>query len=321
METILTEPGSPASRAQATLLALLCGDALGSLVEFQSPGTILTRYPDGPRRLAAGGVWDTIAGQPTDDGEMALALARSLAAQGTYDAAHARRAYVDWYDSMPFDCGATISRGLCGSPNPDSQANGALMRVAPLGIFGARHPRAQVAEWARRDAELTHPHPVCGQANALFAMAIAHAIATGCAPRALYEAIVGWAAELDVEDALGDAIAMAATASPPVCHGDRKGWVLIALRNALWQMLHAPTLEAGVVDTVRLGGDTDTNAAICGALLGAVYGHGAIPAQWMQALAACRPEAGRPGVRRPRPERYWPVGAQRLALQLFAGAG
>jgi ADP-ribosylglycohydrolase len=55
------------------------------------------------------------------------------------------------------------------------------------------------------------------------------------------------------------------------------GWVLIALQNAFWQLLHAATLEEGVIDTISRGGDTDTTAAIAGALLGAVHGRQAIP--------------------------------------------
>ena len=66
------------SRAQGCLLGQLAGDALGSLVEFRSPADIRFQYPDGVRDLADGGTWDTIAGQPTDDSEMALALAESL---------------------------------------------------------------------------------------------------------------------------------------------------------------------------------------------------------------------------------------------------
>ncbi len=64
---------------------------------------------------------------------------------------------------------------------------------------------------------------------------------------------------------------------------------MIAFRNALWQLLNAPDLEVGVVDTVMRGGDTDTNAAICGALLGAVYGLDAVPAQWLDCILNWRP--------------------------------
>lgn len=63
--------------------------------------------------------------------------------------------------------------------------------------------------------------------------------------------------------------------------------------------------------------DADTNAAICGALLGAVHGRRAVPAQWQDAVLNCRPEAGRSGVNQPRPQCYWPVDALDLAGQLL----
>ena len=55
------------------------------------------------------------------------------------------------------------------------------------------------------------------------------------------------------------------------------------------------------------------------ALLGAIYGLDAIPAQWRDKLSNCRPEAGRPHVRHPRPECFWPVDALDLAMSLIAG--
>lgn len=304
------------SRAQGCLLGQLAGDALGSLVEFQGPATILHRYPGGVRELADGGSWNTIAGQPTDDSEMALMLARMLVDQGRYDVNQARNAYLFWLNSGPFDMGMTVSSGLRGRPNLDSQANGALMRISPLGIFGANQTPDDVAEWARQDAGITHPNPVCLQANALFAKGIAHAIRTGCPAEALYGNIAAWAQEMSVAQTLGEAIQGAAL-TPPADYVHQQGWVLIALRNALWQLLHAPSLEAGVVDTVMRGGDTDTNAAICGALLGAVYGCEAIPDQWLQTLLNCRPAAGLPHVHHPRPQVFWPVDALELAGRLL----
>jgi len=64
------------------------------------------------------------------------------------------------------------------------------------------------------------------------------------------------------------------------CQGLITPGMLLALQNAFYQLLHASSLERGVVDTVRAGGDTDTNAAIAGALLGAVHGRDVIPQQW-----------------------------------------
>ncbi|TFH46219.1 MAG: ADP-ribosylglycohydrolase family protein [Lysobacterales bacterium] len=305
------------SRAQGCLLGQLAGDALGSLVEFRTPKDIKQEYPNGVRRLANGGTFGTIAGQPTDDSEMALLLARILADQRKYDPDQANKAYLYWLDSEPFDCGATVRSGLQGWPNPDSQANGAMMRISPLGIFGANHDLQQVAAWAKQDAALTHPHPVCQHANALFPMAIALAIRTGMGARDLYEQIVTWANEMDVDSSLMTVITNSAKA-PTDEYIHQQGWVLIAFQNALWQLLHAPNLEEAVVETVMRGGDTDTNAAICGALLGAVYGRDAIPGQWVECLSNCRPAAGQPDVRRPRPECFWPVDALELAEILIS---
>ncbi len=306
-------------RAQGCLLGQLCGDALGSLVEFQTPDQIRRAYPDGVRDLADGGTWDTIAGQPTDDSEMALMLARSLAEAGSFAVDKVKQAYLFWLDSAPFDCGNTVYAGLRGRPNPESQANGALMRISPLGIFGANFDLAQTAEWARQDAAITHIHPVCQQANALYAMAIAHAVRHGCDANSLYGHIVSWAHDIEVDAPLLETIESAALA-PPDDFMRLGGWVLKAFQNALWQLLHADSLEQGVVDTVMRGGDSDTNAAIAGALLGAVYGRAAIPGRWADGVLNCRPEAGQPNVRRPRPRPFWPVDALELAAKLIGSA-
>jgi hypothetical protein len=148
-------------------------------------------------------------------------------------------------------------------------------------------------------------------------MAIAHAIKAGCDAQSLYRDIVGWAKDLSIDPTLMDAIIGAADAPPPT-YTYQQGWLLIAFRNALWQLIHAPNLEEGVVDTVMRGGDTDTNAAICGALLGAVYGLEAVPAQWVDKVLNCRPQEGLPGVHQPRPECFWPADALELATQLIS---
>ena len=299
------------SRAEGCLLGQLAGDSLGSLVEFQSPSEIRRRYPSGVRELADGGTWDTIAGQPTDDSEMALMLARMLVKERRYDAEEARKAYVFWLNSHPFDCGSTVSAGLRGRPNSDSQANGALMRISPLGIFCTSCDLEKAAQLAQLDASLTHPHPICGQANALFAMAISQFISSRKSPQETYEDIKVWATELKVD----------APDSAPADFVHQQGWVIIAFQNALWQLLNAPSLEEGVVDTVMRGGDTDTNAAIAGSLLGAAYGRNALPKQWIEKIQSCRPKAGEPHVRQPRPECFWPVDGLELARSLVAGDG
>src|SRR6202012_1691834 len=99
-------------RAIGCLLGQVIGDALGSLVEFQPAAAIARAYPDGVRDLRDGGTWNTIAGQPTDDSELALALARALAGRASYDAGGVAEAYGRWFAPAPFDCGSTTARAL-----------------------------------------------------------------------------------------------------------------------------------------------------------------------------------------------------------------
>ncbi len=291
------------ARAQGCLLGQLAGDSLGSLVEFRSKDSIAAEFPNGVHNLADGGVWSILAGQPTDDSEMALALARSMIASGGYDADRAFQSYIDWYKSDPFDVGNTIRAALSGrGRNHDSQANGALMRASPLGILGAAREDAVILEAAARDAELTHPHPVCRRANIIFVSSIAFAIRTGADARAI----------VDHANALG-----LSELEKPGDFSTHSGWVLVALHNAFHQLLHARDFESGVVDTVMQGGDTDTNAAVAGALLGAYRGIHAIPRQWLNRVLTARPLAGLPGVVHPRPAAYWAVDALTLAEKLL----
>jgi ADP-ribosylglycohydrolase len=96
-----------------------------------------------------------------------------------------------------------------------------------------------------------------------------------------------------------------------------QGWVLIALQNAFYQLVNAPGAMEGVVRTVRSGGDTDTNGAICGALLGAVYGREAWPEQWRAMVLSCRPLHGVTPTRQPRPAALWPADALQIAERLL----
>jgi ADP-ribosyl-[dinitrogen reductase] hydrolase len=318
------------SRAQGCLLGQFAGDSLGGLVEFQSESTIRKKYPQGVRDLRDGGNWGIMAGQPTDDSELALMLARTLIHEGRHERGKVLDAYARWSLSA-WDKGDTTRRALDPASggkttaerlqlaerhaSQSSQANGCLMRISPLGIFGAGRP-ADAAAWARDDSRLTHPNPVCQGACAVYVAAIASAIAGGGTPHDCHAAALAEADRSGVEAAVHKALEDARHA-PPADYSTHMGWVLIALQNAFWQLLHAESLEEGVVDTVSRGGDTDTNGAIAGALLGAVHGRRAIPSRWLHALLSCRP-LDKSGSKHPQPAEFWPVDALQLAEALLA---
>ncbi len=173
---------------------------------------------------------------------------------------------------------------------------------------------ARVPSLARSDSQLTHPNPVCGDAVAAYVAAIRHALLHGDGPEAAFRAALEAATTTGAVPSVIEALRQAED-DPPVCDGESPGFVLIALRNAFNELLRAESLEAGVVATVRRGGDTDTNAAVAGALLGAVHGRAAVPPQWRSMVLSCRPYA--PWAKRPRAMTYWPVDVLDLAERLL----
>jgi ADP-ribosyl-[dinitrogen reductase] hydrolase len=292
-------------RAHGCLLGQVIGDSLGSLVEFKTAQEIAAVYPREVRELADGGVYHTIAGQPTDDSEMALALARCLVEKKEFIPEKVLDAYREWMTSRPLDIGTTTERGLLGLHTTESESNGSLMRVAPLGVWAAGDP-ARAADAARQDSALTHKNPVCVEACAAYAAAIAAGVA-GASREGMREAALA--------NSRGRAREVVQRANRPAEFMKQMGWVLIALENAFHHLRESPFEEA-VVATVSSGGDTDTNAAVCGALLGAALGKQAIPPRWVLPVLACRAtvDAGAP---RPRPAAYWPDDVLELAEALL----
>ena len=275
------------------------GDALGTTVEFASAARIAARAPDGwPKELIGQGPFQLAPGQVTDDTELALSFARSLVKQSRYDEEDVAAAYVRWFRSDPFDIGNATRQAFGREPSNApgmasrmraraskvTQANGSLMRSSPLGIFGATLPREVLGQLAAADSVLSHPDPVCQAACAVFVTTIADAIATGLPGEELYARALQFAAGSPVSETL-----QAAALGLPESDGEHQGWVRIALQHAFFHLKRSTDFEAALIQTVCLGGDTDTNAAIAGALLGATLGEAAIPQRWRQTVRDCLP--------------------------------
>ena len=62
------------------------------------------------------------------------------------------------------------------------------------------------------------------------------------------------------------------------------GFVLDTLAAAIWCFANTGSYADCVLTAVNLGSDSDTTACVAGALAGAVYGYGAIPEEWLEAL-------------------------------------
>ena len=311
-------------RAKGCLFGQVIGDNLGGLVEFRTEQEITSLYPDGVTDLSDGGWWGLLAGQATDDSELALTLARTLLETRIYDREAVAAAYCEWYASMPFDIGFTTRRAFSAAAaagagskaeaaslqaDAISQSNGSLMRVSPIGIW-ARRP--EVADrFGREDSRLSHPNEVCVDACGVYAAAITEGIRTGDR-----DTMLQIARDYARTEEVAAVLALAEEGGEPEDYWSDMGWVLIALQNAFCRLRRGENVEAALVATVGKGGDTDTNDAIVGALLGAADGLRAMPHRWVVPVLACRPHHAL-GAKRPRPMRYWPDDLAALAEALL----
>src|SRR5262245_8140296 len=106
--------GAREMRYQGCLIGLAAGDAVGTTVEFKSPGS----FPP-MTDIVGGGPFGLQAGQWTDDTSMALCLAESLVVCGEFNAHDQMERYVLWWkeghlssNGRCFDIGNTVSRAL-----------------------------------------------------------------------------------------------------------------------------------------------------------------------------------------------------------------
>ncbi len=142
--------------------------------------------------------------------------------------------------------------------------------------------RTALARVAEADSTLSHPHVVCRAACSVFVTTIADAITTGASGPQLFERAREFAHGSVIEDTL-----LAAQTALPISDGSNMGWVRIALQHAFFHLRNTSDFEAALIQTVVKGGDTDTNGAITGALLGAALGADAIPRRWLESVRLC----------------------------------
>jgi ADP-ribosyl-[dinitrogen reductase] hydrolase len=292
-------------RARGALVASAAGDALGAGYEFGPPLPGTT-----PVSMAGGGRFGWAPGEWTDDTAMAVAIAEVAAAgldlrdDQAQDRICAR--WAGWAETAPDvgiqtqavlgaarraaaeeGCAAPLARHVRTAARAHhehtgrSGGNGSLMRTAPVALAYLDDPSALATAAAALSA-LTHWDPEAGEACVLWCAAIRHGVLTGDAdvriglvhlepPRRQV-----WAQRFD-----------AAERSAPAGFPNN-GWVVHALQAAWCAISTTPDdgrrPRAALEAAVRAGNDTDTVAAIAGALVGAVHGAAAVPADWTAVL-------------------------------------
>jgi|JI7StandDraft_1071085.scaffolds.fasta_scaffold00115_36 ADP-ribosylglycohydrolase len=304
-------------RATSAFYAHLCGDVIGSQAEFLDPDQqqtalspemsswLLQMRDDGP--------WHTLAGQPTEEGEISMLLLQLLAFEQQYDSRQALQVYHYWLNSEPFAVSDEWLLSLRQAP----QLNFSVTPLARQMVFALlpRLNRRQLADIAMSDCALTHPTVLSQHCCALYAMLLSELIHHGTEPLELYQKVSQWARDLQAEPLvlyrIEEALFM-----PPVDIAQPQVPILAALQLCLFMLLYGQSLSDVLLEIIKLGGDTGTHCALVAPIIAARDGESALQQQWLDALAQCRPQEGVTGVNQPRPEAVWPRDIERH-LQAF----
>lgn len=275
------------------LLGLAVGDALGGPVELMTAAEIRQRHGGQLREMVGGGWLHLEPGEYTDDTQLMILAAESIAARNTFDAEDLTRRFLSWYDANPKDVGgitdSTFSRMKKGMSWRDatyaahlehkgaSAGNGAVMRTVPVALLRFSDPNRLMID-SRESARLTHWNDLSAHSAAALNLAIA-AFLLGSSRDAAFAAVRTFMQRASPEvvasiDAARDRHAVLPTS----------GYVLDTLTIAWYSAFHTDSFEEAVLLAVNLGGDADTQGALAGALAGARYGASAIPDRWLAEL-------------------------------------
>jgi len=284
------------------MLGLALGDALGAPFEFLRGANVPDPVPALERPWM-----DLPPGSTTDDTAMARNLARSLAERDGFDPPDVVARHLAWFRTDPPDVGTltrrvlrradrgeeafSAARAVWEERGPEvSAGNGSVMYCAPLGLAYANRP-AELFELAPALSALTHFDERCRTAVLAVTLTVA-ALVRGEAPEEAARAAL-----LAVQDRGGgeelEFLVEAAGRSRPI-DGPDQGFCLFTAGIGVQALLRSGDFETELRRVVSLGGDTDTNAAVAGALLGARLGEGGLPRVWVARLAeadAVRAEA------------------------------
>jgi ADP-ribosylglycohydrolase len=303
-------------RIAGVLPGAACGDALGVPYEFQVP-----LASDEAPRMRGGGLGPYEPGEYSDDTQMAVCVAQVTAVGADLREESAldlvARNFLDWAARGATDIGAQ-TRAVLSNARGDAglhpaaalrqaarllhertgrtAGNGSLMRTGVVALAYLDDPSA-MAEAARAVSDLTHPDPLAGDACVLWCEAIRLGILGNCDPDGGGPGPAAglWLLPAAHRDRWARWVTEAGQQPPGSFRPN--GFVVPAMQAAWSAVTQTSSADDGTGNVrggahlvraleaaVRIGDDTDTVAAIAGALLGACWGIGSIPAEWLAAV-------------------------------------
>jgi len=280
-------------RLAGILLGTAVGDALGLPFEGMSTRAISRRAPSLARFELFGST-----GYVSDDTEQSALVAQSLARSGGLDVAAfvrcMRLALLGWFVRLPWGIGLGTLRAclrlMLGMKRSGvrSAGNGAAMRAAICGGYLADRPREERVRMVDALSEITHTDPRAVQGGRFIAELAAICVQSARIEDVDVERALAVVDEPELVAALDRARSLAAsgaTIEEAATTIGNTGYVVHSVPLALFCFARFVDPATAIASAVRAGGDTDTNAAIVGALIGALHGEDGLPQPLVSNLA------------------------------------
>lgn len=187
-------------------------------------------------------------------------------------------------------CAADHNYGRFVNKINDSKGCGGVMRVAPAGLYFFRDSE-RAFRMAAEFAAITHTHPTgylaAGALGAMIAELVCGADVSEALDVALY-ILKGYDGCMETYRSLDHARVLEASDVPPLEAVRRlgEGWIAEeALAIAVYCALcHSDSTENALMLAVNHSGDSDSTGAICGNIMGAMYGERGLPKRWLKRL-------------------------------------
>lgn len=274
-------------RYLGSLLGAAVGNALGLPVEGFPADKIQRRFGHLSDIL-----FDNfgINGFTDDDTEMMLAIAESYVELGSCDIDDITRRFIKWFIEDAHGIGIRTSKVLSKiaggedafkasfdvweSGGKTSAGNGGLMRCVSTSLARINMPE-KLDEESRLISRITHYDPRSTESCIFFNRFVAAIIKSEDDDPLKY-----------LYDLQSQEVVEYARSASRISKKDLKvgGYVLDTLSVAVWGYLNFNNFEEALIEIINLGGDTDTNGAVLGALMGAKYGYQSIPERWLEHL-------------------------------------
>lgn len=324
-------------KCRGSLVGGAVGDALGYAVEFDRLPKILSKYGDnGISTYELDG--DGVA-RFSDDTQMTLFTAEGLLCAMASGMLFEKdilpfiaKAYEHWFYTQTYPPLAmkgswlTHVKGLWAHRAPgntcmsalqsltmpngrpvvnNSKGCGGIMRVAPIGIYSAAHPKVLDLEHAGYlagyAADITHKHPLSTYSSMALSMIVADCISHDKLDREQFKFIVMnrvfkilglyFKGDKHLENLSSLVLKAITLAESDATDTDSirelgEGWVAEeTLAIAVFSVMrYIDDFEKCICCAVNHDGDSDSTGAVAGNIIGAILGYNAIPEKYIQGL-------------------------------------